>query len=115
MTVKTSEHERQLFYELHQRGDTYMELAERFGVSQMCVRYWCRRQRNGQGRPKQGVHKTKGLLGRFHPLVRFAILRLRLAHPRWGPNRIRAQLKKRPSLLGCLLPSEAQISKFRSA
>lgn len=112
MTVKTSEHERHLFYELHQRGDTYAELAERFGISLMCVRYWCRRQRDGKSCHKQRGHKTAGLLSRFDPLVRYVILRLRLKHPHWGPNRIRAQLKKRPSLLGCRLPCEAQIGRY---
>jgi len=112
MTVKTSEAERQLFYELHQEGATYAELSERFRVSQMCIRYWCRRQRDGQGCRKRYKRERLGLLGRFHPRVRYVILRLRLKHPRWGPNRLRAQLKKRPSLLGCSLPSETQIGRY---
>jgi transposase-like protein len=91
MTTKTSSHERQMFSDLHRQGDTYAEIAERFGVSQMCVRYWCRRYRNGQDCQKQKAHKKVGILGRFHPRVRYVILRLRLEHPHWGPNRIREQ------------------------
>jgi hypothetical protein len=112
MTVKTSEYERRQFYQLHQQGATYAEIAERFGVSLMCVRYWCRQERDGPDCRKRYVRKKVGLLGRFHPRVRYVILRLRLKHPRWGPNRIRAHLKKRPSLLGCTLPSEAQIGRY---
>lgn len=112
MTIKTSPHERQMFSDLHRQGDTYAEIAERFGVSQMCVRYWCRRYRNGQDCQKQKAHKKVGLLGRFHPRVRYVILRLRLEHPHWGPNRIREQLKKRPSLLSQRFPSEAQIGRY---
>jgi transposase len=112
MTIKTSEQERQLIYELHQQGATYAELAERFGVSLMCARYWCRRCRNGQCNQKRKAHQKFGLLGHFHTLVRYAILRLRLEHPRWGPNRIRERLKKRPALLGYRLPSEAQIGRY---
>ena len=112
MTIKTRPHERQMFSDLHRQGDTYTEIAERFGVSQMCVRYWCRRYRDGPDHQKQRAHKTIGLLGRFHPLVRYVILRLRLEHPHWGPNRIRQRLKKTPSLLGCRIPSEAQIGRY---
>jgi transposase InsO family protein len=52
------------------------------------------------------------LLSRFDPKVRYAILRLRLKHPRWGPNRIRARLKKRPSLRSLLLPGESSIGRY---
>jgi transposase InsO family protein len=40
------------------------------------------------------------------------ILRLRLEHPRWGPNRIRAKLKQRPALKGLRLPSDASIGRY---
>jgi len=35
-----------------------------------------------------------------------------LQHPRWGPNRIREKLKKRPSLRGLILPSESSIGRY---
>jgi transposase InsO family protein len=44
--------------------------------------------------------------------VRYGILRLRLEHPRWGPNRIHARLRKRSSLHGLLLPSESSIGRY---
>jgi hypothetical protein len=44
--------------------------------------------------------------------VRYAILYLRLHHPRWGPNRILAHLRQRPSLRHQVLPSEASIGHY---
>jgi hypothetical protein len=53
-----------------------------------------------------------GLLGRFDPKVRYCLLRLRLKHPRWGPNRLLAGLRKHPALRGLALPSEASIGRY---
>jgi putative transposase len=112
MTVKTSPHQRQQMVALHQQGTTYAEIAERFLVSAMLVRYWCRRQRDGKGCQSPSHPRPKGLLTRFAPRVAYVVLRLRLEHPKWGPNRIREGMKKRPSLLGCPLPSDAEIGRY---
>jgi hypothetical protein len=112
MTDKTTVEQRRQFQEQHQGGRTYAEIAERYGVSAMCVRYWCRKQRAGPGQPGRGTKKEAGLLSRFDGLVHYAILRLRLEHPGWGPNRIRSGLRKRASLLGKALPSEAEIGRY---
>jgi hypothetical protein len=112
MTVKTGIQQRQELYILHQQGETYAEIAEQFRVSAMCVRYWCRRQRAGKGSQIQSARKTVGLLKRFHPLMGYVVLRLRLEHPHWGPNRIQEKLKKRSALLGMRLPSEAEIGRY---
>lgn len=113
MSVRTTPDQRRRFYELHHDGaTTYEEIAERFGVSKECIRYWCRRQRDGAGCETHYHRQPQGLLSRFDRKVRYWILRLRLEHPRWGPNRIRARLKKRPSLRGLKLPSEASIGRY---
>lgn len=112
MSVQTTPDQRRRFYELHQDGATYAEIAERFAVSEECVRYWCRRQRDGQGCETQWHRKPLGLLGRFDAKVRYWILRFRLKHRRWGPNRILENLRKRPSLRGLKLPSEASIGLY---
>ena len=39
--------QRQQCYGLHLGGETYAQIARRFEVSKECVRYWCRRQRDG--------------------------------------------------------------------
>jgi transposase len=111
MSVRTTSDQRRKFYEL-QNGATYEKIADRFGVSKWCVRYWCRRQRDGKGCETHYHREPQGLLSNFDPKVRYCVLRLRLEHPRWGPNRIRAKLKKRPSLRGLKLPSEASIGRY---
>jgi hypothetical protein len=35
-----------------------------------------------------------------------------LEHPRWGPNRILAKLRKRPSLKSLRLPDESSIGRY---
>ena len=112
MSMRTSNEQRQKFYLLHHDGHTYEEIAERFGVSKECVRYWCRRQRDGKGCETHYHRASPGLLQRFEAEVRYCILRLRLEHPRRGPNRLRAGLKERPSLRGLRLPSEASIGRY---
>ena len=88
MRKHTTSDQRREFYAAHQRGETYQEIAGRYSVSQECVRYWCRRQRDG-GSCETVYHKEPtGILSGFDPLVRYCILRLRLGHPRWGPSRI---------------------------
>lgn len=112
MVLRVEPHQRQQFYRLHLRGETYEQIAERFGVSKECVRYWCRRQRDGGSIYTRYGHRRPGLLASFDALVRYAILYLRLRHPRWGPNRIRAHLRQRPSLRYRALPSEASIGRY---
>lgn len=110
--MHTTPEQRRLFYQRHLRGATYEDIADDTGVSRWCVRYWCRKQRAG------GSHKTvyrrrpTGILSRFHPRIRYCALRLRLEHPRWGPNRVRAKLLKRPSLRGLTVPSTASIGRY---
>ncbi len=112
MAERTSVAQRQEFYRRHQAGQSYRAIAEQMGVSPECVRYWCRRQRDGGDCQTRYVRRSPGLLSRFEAKVRYVILRLRLAHPRRGPGRIRLGLTKRPSLKGLRLPSETQIGRY---
>ena len=112
MARRTNPEERCRFYKRHLRGETYQEIADSEGVSKECVRHWCRRQRDGGGCRTTYRREPAGLLSRSHPLIRYCVLRLRLEHPRWGPNRIREKLKKRPSLQGLALPSESSIGRY---
>jgi transposase len=112
MGKRTLPTQRRRFYELYEQGLTYAEIAEQYEVSKGCVRYWCRRQRDG-GSCKTTYHKEPtGILSHFHWLVRYCILRLRLAHPRWGPKSILFHLRRRSSLKGLVLPSETQIGRY---
>lgn len=110
--VRTTPEQRRRFHERHEQGETYPAIGDSEGVSHATVRYWCRRLREGgNGRTTYRRHPA-GLLTRCDPVVRYAILRLRLEHPRWGPNRIRERLKKRDSVCGSALPSEASIGRY---
>ena len=112
MYRQTKPEEREAFHQRHQHRESYQEIADSTRWSKECVRYWCRRQRDG-GSCKTLIHRVvTGILSRFHPLVRYVILRLRLEHPRWGPNRIRAKLTKRPALRHRALPSDASIGRY---
>ncbi len=112
MTVQTIPDQRESFHQRHQQGESYQEIADSTRYSKGCVRYWCRRQREGQSCQTSYQRKPPGLLSRFARIVRYVILRLRLEHPRWGPNRIQAGLKKRPSLRGLKLPGEASMGRY---
>jgi transposase InsO family protein len=112
MSEHTTTKQRALFYERHKTGETYAKIALDMGVSRECVRYWCRRQRKGQGIQSRYSRRCPGILSQFALLVRYVILRLRLEHPRWGPSRIRHAAQQRRSLLGQVLPSSAQIGRY---
>lgn len=112
MSVRTTPAQRREFYRRHLRGESYQVIADEVGVSKGCVRYWCRRQRDGGTCQSNYRREPAGLLGRFDPRIRYCVLRLRLEHPRWGPKHILFGLKKRPSLKGFKLPSEASIGRY---
>jgi hypothetical protein len=107
MNTHTMPEQRRNFYQCHLQGRTYQEIADHDGVSKECVRYWCRRQRDGGTVQSRYRREPAGLLRRFDPKVRYSILRLQLEHPRWGPNRILVRLGKRASLSGLPLPLKA--------
>lgn len=112
MGLQTTERERKAFYDRFRGGESYQVIAHATGWSVECVRYWCRRQRDGQSCRQPRRRTGTGALSRFSPLVRYAVLRLRLEHPRWGPHSILLHLSKRPSLRGQRLPSPAAIGRY---
>jgi transposase InsO family protein len=112
MSQRTTEEVREAFIVRHVGGETFAEIAHAYGVCRNCVRYWWRRFASGQGLKTRYVRGRQGIFIRFAPEVRYVILRLRLAHPRWGPNRIRYHLQRRRSLVGKKLPSETQIGRY---
>lgn len=112
MMAKLGVPQRQQCYRLHLGGETYAQIAQRWDVSKECVRYWCRRQRDGKDILTHYGHRPRGLLGSFSPLVRYAILRLRLEHRRWGPSRLLFHLGQRASSHHLDLPSEASIGRY---
>jgi transposase InsO family protein len=110
MRRQTEPGQREEFYALHRAGETYERIAERFGVSRECVRYWCRRQRDGGRCESRHWRPRHGQLSLFDPRVRFGTLRLRLKHPHWGPSRIRHRLRKQYPVLR--IPSAVSIGRY---
>lgn len=96
MVKPTTVGQRQEFYQRHQAGESYQDIALQMGVCKECVRYWCRRQRDGGDCQSRYQRSRSGLLSRYDPKVRYAIVRLKLEHPRWGPRSIRHRLKNGP-------------------
>lgn len=105
--------ERKKFYQLHhEEGKTYEEIAEMYGVSSMCVRMWCRRQRDGGGVENRYYNPRAGTLNQFDARIQERILELRRAHPRWGPESILLHLKKEPEISGKPLPGRSSVARF---
>ena len=109
---RTSESQRRDFYRCHLQGVTYQEIADGAHVSYECVRYWCRRQRDGGSCQSHYQRSSPGVLSQFAPIVRYVILRLKLAHPRWGRERIHYHLERRASCLGHRLPHPSSIGRY---
>jgi transposase len=112
MKQYTSQKDRKRFYELHQAGRTYPEIAEEFGVSVECVRMWCRRQRDGGDVKDRYYNPRAGVLSQFTEEVRHRILELRREHPRWGPASIWLHMQKEASQKGQACPSRASIGRY---
>lgn len=112
MTARTTQEQREAFIQRHAQGETYAAIAQAYGVSWQCVRFWWQRFRRGEGIASHYRRERQRLLRRFSPLVRYVILRLKLTHPQWGPRRIRYHLQQRCSLVGHTLPSATQIGRY---
>lgn len=109
---RTTPEQRRRFFHRHLGGETYQEIADDSGVSKECVRYWCRRQRDGGNYQSRYQRSSPGILSSFAPIVRYVILRLKLEHPRWGRERIYYHLSKRRSCRGQRLPSPPSIGRY---
>lgn len=112
MATHTSVPVREEFVAEHQAGFGYRVIASKYNVSLECVRYWCRKAKQGESLESYYRGRRPGLLQCFHPLVRYVVLRLRLSHPGWGPSRIHYHLGQRPSLAEKRLPGVSQIGRY---
>lgn len=112
MKRSTGEKERKQFYQLHQAGKTYAQIADQYETSVECVRMWCRRQRDGGDVKDRYYNPRSGVLSQFTPPVRERILTLRRSHPHWGPASLLLNLGKEADLQGLSLPSRASIGRY---
>jgi transposase InsO family protein len=112
MAKETTLRQRREFYVRHVQGESYQEIADATGYVYETVRKWCRRQRDDKGIESDYHRVSQGALSTFAPEVRYAILRLRLEHPGWGPGYLRCHVQERASLCGMVIPSVASIGRY---
>jgi transposase InsO family protein len=112
MSRQTDVHTRKEFQRLHQAGETYQEIAEKYGVSYECVRHWCRLQNKGGSPVTRYPGRKSGLLSSFADVVRYNVLKLKLKHPRWGSSRILVRMQKTLGCKGHRLPGPTQIGRY---
>jgi len=90
----------------------YAEIAQETGWSYETVRKVCR-GKIAQSACKLG-RPAQGFLSSFDPRVRFACLKIKRSHPRWGPDVVRAELAKREWAKEVKLPCASQIGVYFS-
>lgn len=112
---QTSVPERHRFIDLKLEGHTLGEIAEETGWSFYCVRHWWRRYRDG-GRaaldPPDGRKQRGGHMSTFPDVVRFAFLRVKKEHPKWGAAVARPRVAERLSVTEEQLPCVSTIEKY---
>ncbi|HHH42052.1 MAG TPA: hypothetical protein ENK56_08630 [Chloroflexi bacterium] len=107
--------ERERIYRAKLEGKTLREIAAEVGCSVSCARKWWRRGRD-EGlkglRDRRRGPTRRGSLSRFDPRIAEAALSLKRRHPRWGPDRVRVELRTDPNLRGLRLPSRSRLAVF---
>jgi transposase len=114
MAVQTTIEERIEIVERSEKGEPIWRISRRLGWQPSTIRKWRNRGRQ-QGRPglvsPMGRPK-RGALSSYPAEVRETITRWREQHPGWGPDTLRAELKRHEVFASQKLPSPATISRF---
>lgn len=112
---RTSVADRHRFVDLKLKGHSIREIAEQTGWSFYCVRHWWRGYRDG-GRgaldPPDKRKKRGGHMSTFPDIVRFAFLRVKKEHPKWGADVARLRTAERLDLPKAELPCVSTIEKY---
>jgi transposase InsO family protein len=109
----TSHAQRVEMIERHAKGESYHRLANDLHLNYYTVREWCRRYQKGgweQLKPRQAGGRQPLL--RFHPLVKYALLKLKRQHPGWGLDKLSLELQRRSSLRTYALPKRSTIHTY---
>ena len=104
----TSYANRQEIVTLREAGDSYREIAQKTGwsfevIGKICRAYQKRSQTALQ--PKRPGRPGTGPLSTFDPLVKYACLRIKCQHARWGPDIVLSDLAQRSWARDVKLPS----------
>lgn len=113
----TSYTDRQEFVALREQGYSYQAIAEETGwgydvVGKICRAYQKRSQKALT--PQKLGRPATGPLSSFEPVVKFACLRIKRQHLRWGPDIVLAELATRSWAQGMELPSTSRIGVYFS-
>jgi hypothetical protein len=110
----STQRERIEMIRLHEQGQSLPQIAQQMGLNRYTVRHWWRQYRDGGLAALQPSRRQqpRGVLSRFHPLVRYVLLRLKRQHPHWGPDLLLYVMRQRPSLNGIPLPSRTSIAVY---
>lgn len=111
----TSVADRHRFIDLKLKGHSLQEITEHTGWSFHCVRHWWRRYRD-DGRdaldPPDKRKQRGGHMSTFPNVVRFAFLRIKKEHPKWGAEVARPRVAERLGLPEAELPCVSTIEKY---
>lgn len=107
--------DREQFVQLHQGPCPYRTIEQRCGWKAATIGKHCRAfQKHGAIalQPRRPGRPRCGILSTFHPVVRFAALRVKREHPAWGPAVVLDELRQRPSTRQQPLPQGAQLAAY---
>ena len=107
--------EREYIYHRKLQGVPLATIAEQLGCSYYTARKWWRR---GKQKGEQGLRQTRrgrpkrGALRTYPEALRGQIKQLKCGHPRWGPDRILAELREDPQWREVRLPCRSQVAVY---
>lgn len=104
-----TEGEKQYLKDRKEQGASLVQIAQELDCSRETTRKWWRIQRAGKrvgsrGRPRHGVLST------YSEEMREKVVAIKKAHPHWGPNSIKLELRHDPEWSEKRMPSNAQLS-----
>ncbi len=108
---------RQEIITLRTQGYSYRAIAQETGWSFGAIGKICRAYQQDQAAalvPARLGRPATGPLSTFDPLVRFACLRIKCQHARWGPDVVLAELAKQPWAQALKLPRASRIGVYFS-
>ena len=117
MKRHTSYADRQEIVTLHKQEYGYRAIAQQTGWSCEVVRKVCRAYKRYHAlalQPTKLGRPASGILATFDPKVRFACLRIKRQHPKWGPDVVLLELAKRSWATQVKLPSASRIGVYFS-
>ena len=112
---ETRHAERVEIVERHLAGERLTTIADSMGLNYYTVRKWWRiYQKAGWPalKPKPKGPPEIGKLGRFSPLVKYVLLRLKRECPGWGVDKLLLQMSRRESLNGQRLPERSAAAEY---